>query len=74
MTYIIFFAGIIVGALSTRTIAIYMRKKPDGKFCINLSNPDKDVYSLELDTPLSEVPKKNTLVLSVKISQENQSI
>lgn len=54
-----FILGIIVGYSITRL------KKPDGRFVIDLSDPEKDVYSLELDCDLAKLPIKRYIILKI---------
>lgn len=46
---------------------LILKPKRAGTFVINTSNPDKDVYSLNFDIPLGEIPKKKRIVFDVKI-------
>lgn len=42
-----------------------MKYNGDGTLHIDTSAPDKDTYNLALDTPLSELPDKKSIVLKV---------
>ena len=44
-----------------------VRPKRAGTLVINTTNPDKDVYSLNFDIPLGEIPKRKRIVFDVKI-------
>ncbi len=50
-------------------LLFYLIRKPKraGTFVINTTNPDKDVYSLNFDIPLGDIPKKKRIVFDVKI-------
>lgn len=43
------------------------KPKKAGTLVINTTNPDKDVYSLNFDIPLGEIPKRKRIVFDVKI-------
>lgn len=43
--------------------------KYDGEFVINEHDPMKDTYSLEVETPMFEVPKQSELRLKVRHEQ-----
>lgn len=38
----------------------------DGAFVVNTTNPMKDTYTLDISTPLHEIPEKDSLQLQVK--------
>lgn len=58
--------GILIGFLFGR-----MHKSYDGVFKVNTTNPDKDVFTLELSCPIGEIPKKRQLIFKVNnCSQE----
>ena len=38
-----------------------------GKILVNTSDPDRDVYSIMLDIPINEIPKRKVIVLGVEI-------
>ena len=46
---------------------LILKPKKAGTLVINTTNPDKDVYSLNFDIPLGEIPKKKRIVFDVKI-------
>lgn len=46
---------------------LILKPKKAGTLVINTTNPDKDVYSLNFDIPLGEIPKKRRIVFDVKI-------
>lgn len=57
------FLGVLLG-LSTKT---YRKAKlrADGNFVVNKTDPTKNLYSLELDTPFDDVEKKSSIRLNV---------
>ena len=55
-----YFFGIFVGILTTK-----IRKKPDGAFRVNLSDPMKDVFTLELYRPLEGIQACKSLYFVV---------
>ena len=42
------------------------RPTPDGFFLVNTTNPDKDVFTLELACPIGEIPTKKYVIFEVK--------
>jgi Putative phage holin Dp-1 len=58
------FLGILLG-LSAKSGGVTM-PAPDGTLKVDTSNPAKDVYSLEIDTPLADIPDKEHVVLRVE--------
>lgn len=57
---LLFVAGMLIGGI----IAVIFRRKPFGTLRIDRSNPEKDVYKLELGD-LDVLAKKKRIVLSV---------
>lgn len=39
--------------------------KPDGYFRVDTTNPDKDVFTLELACPIGEIPTKKYILFEV---------
>ena len=64
-----FIIGIFVGGL---LFWIFVdRKKPDGRFIIDFSDPMKDVCRLELDKNINDIYPLKQIVLTVKTYGEN---
>lgn len=59
--------GFVLGVLFGRT-----KKKYDGIFRVDTTNPEKDIFSLELHCALGSIPEKKELVFEVvnECSQE----
>lgn len=57
-----FIVGIMVG------YGITLFKKADGRFVIDLTNPEKDLYSLELDCDLEKLPSRRSITLKINNS------
>lgn len=69
-TILISFAvGIIVGFLVN--FIFHFAKKPQGIFHVNMSDPDKDVYWLELKIPFGEIT--NFKALQLKVMDDTES-
>jgi hypothetical protein len=47
-------------------LAKLMKPRKDGFFLIDTSNPEKDVYTLELYTPFPELHNKKHITLAIK--------
>lgn len=62
-----FIVGFILGVLFGRK-----KKKYDGIFRVDTANPEKDIFSLELECALGSIPEKKELVFKVvnECSQE----
>lgn len=61
-TFIALIAGIIIGLVP---YILSNRHELDGYMVINDSDPNKDVYTLEMMIPFGEIPNKNRLILGV---------
>lgn len=74
MDTLTFIACLVLCVITTAVnIAIYyVRNEYDGVFRINTSNPEKDVYSLELNDILGDLENKKELRLKIvnECSQE----
>lgn len=62
-----FVSYVLVGLICFFVGFVFSRHRRDGVMKINTSDPDKDVYSLVLDIPLSEIPNKHLIILDVEI-------
>lgn len=62
ITFIALIVGIIVGLIP---YILSNRNELDGYMVINDSDPNKDVYTLEMMIPFGEIPNKNRLILGV---------
>lgn len=73
VTYIWPIVGLIIGFL-LGVLFGRKKKKYDGIFRVDTSNPDKDVFSLELECALGSIPEKKELIFRVAnvSSQEKQ--
>ena len=60
--------GIITGVLISSLVSIIWLS--DGKMIIDQTNPDKDMYRLEIEN-LDILPKKKTIILKVEVKTEN---
>lgn len=58
-----FVVGIIVGFLLN--FIFHLAKKPSGIFHVNMSDPNKDVYWLELQIPFGDITNHKSLRLKV---------
>lgn len=52
------FVAVIIGISS-------VNYKGDGTLLIDTSNPEKDIYRYEVDTPLEDLPQRKKIVLTV---------
>lgn len=62
ITFVALIAGIIIGLVP---YILSNRNELDGYMVINDSDPNKDVYTLEMMIPFGEIPNKNRLILGV---------
>ena len=61
MEIVIFFVGVIVGLI----VAVsFSRWRPDGRLKIDRSNPEKDIYRIEIED-LDKLNKKSLVILKV---------
>lgn len=66
--------GIGIGLIIGYFIGLKCPQEWDGVFRVDLTNPEKDIFTLELICPLGEIPTKKFLrfkVLNIR-SQEKQ--
>ena len=63
-----FISFVVVGMVCFFVGVWSMRVKKDGTIKINTTDPDKDVYSIVLDIPLEDIPKRSILHLDVEVS------
>ena len=69
-----FFLGFILGLMFWRRIVdiafttgkILKVLKRDGVFVVNTTNPDTDVFSLEIECPLGDIPQKKMLIFEIR--------
>ena len=59
------FAGYVIGSLVAYILWRFVRK-PDGYFIVNLVNPEDEMFKLQIDVPLEELPKVKYLIFRVK--------
>lgn len=64
LTFIACLALCVITTVINITIS-YIRNEYDGVFRINTSNPEKDVYSLELNDILGDLENKKELRLQI---------
>lgn len=57
------FLGVVLGISNKSYKAV--GTKYDGAMVVDFANPEKDVYTLEMTTPLFELGEKNELILKV---------
>ena len=68
MTTANFISFVVVGVICFFVGMFVAKRKKDGTIKVNTTDPDKDVYSIVLDIPLEEVPKRSRLQFDVEIS------
>lgn len=57
---------IICGVIFGYILGTGKKLKPDGFFKVNTTDPDKDVFTLELTCPIGEIPTKEYVIFEVK--------
>ena len=67
VTSLALFLGILLGISSRQYQA--SDERTDGSLIVDTSNPEKDVYRLDLTTQLDDLPGKNEIVLKVEGSR-----
>ena len=58
--------GFLIGNVFT---SLYLTRKPDGYFFVNLTDPEDEMFKLQIDVPLEQIPKEKRLIFKVKIRQ-----
>lgn len=69
-----YFIGFLVGVFVTFILVAISYKPRDGTLYFNTDDPDKDVFTIELNIPLGEVPDKRRLILDVRNSHEKKAL
>jgi hypothetical protein len=59
--------GFLLGILASKFHAD--TKKPDGYFFINFVNPEDELFKLQIDVPIEELPNTKRLIFRVKKMQ-----
>lgn len=59
------FVGYVIGCLVAYILWRFVRK-PDGYFIVNLVNPEDEMFKLQIDVPLEELPKVKYLIFRVR--------
>ena len=67
ITSLALFLGILLGISSRQYQA--SDERTDGSLIVDTSDPEKDVYRLDLTTQLDDIPGKNEIVLKVEGSR-----
>lgn len=65
-TYVV---PLLIGyALGSLIVYILWRfvKRPDGYFLVNLVNPEDEMFKMQIDIPLEDIPKAKYLIFRVK--------
>ena len=60
---VIFLIGIGIGALIAYVQFI---NRPDGYFFVNLINPEDEMFKMQIDIPLEDLPEVKYLIFKVK--------
>lgn len=63
-----FVIGIVVGAILCYVFV--ERKKPSGRFVIDLTDPTKDICTLEMYENLNSIYFKKQIMLNVKVIED----
>ena len=56
---------IICGIIFGYILGTGKKLNPDGFFRVDTTNPDKDVFTLELTCPIGEIPTKKYVIFEV---------
>ena len=59
------FAGYIIGSLVAYILWKFVRR-PDGYFLVNLVNPEDEMFKMQIDIPLEDLPKAKYLIFRVR--------
>lgn len=57
--------GYVVGCL-VAYISWRFARKPDGYFVVNLVNPEDEMFKMQIDIPLEDLPNAKYLIFKVK--------
>lgn len=62
-----FMVGFTIGAIVEAAVALVIRMIRSGTGCLKIdhSNPEKDLYRLEIDGDLDKIAKKKEIILRV---------
>ena len=62
LMFLIGLLGVIFGYLSALNNVI---KKPDGVFRVDMTDPEKDIFTVELNCPIAIIPEKKYMLFKV---------
>ncbi len=68
-TYTAVFVTLLVGCvigIIVSFLAWTFFKVPDGYFFVNLVNPEDEMFKMQIDVPLEDLPKAKYLIFKVK--------
>ena len=43
-----------------------IRRKPDGVFLVNFSNPEDDMFKMRIDVPIEAIPEAKYLIFKIE--------
>lgn len=68
VTYAYFFVWCVACTLAGVISGVFIsRMHPDGVLKVDTRDPNKDAYSLELTTPLDDIPNRRIVMFSVEV-------
>ena len=66
--------GFIAGWTTCTVVTCLVFDRKDGVLKIDQTSPDRDLYSMQFDTPLEKIPKKKKVVFRVETVIRSGSI
>ena len=58
--------GMLIAAVIVGIVVVVLATRTQGTLRIDRSNPTKDIYSLDFNVDLDELPKRTYIILRVK--------
>ena len=74
-TWVLYILGLIIGSLTGFYCGRRSRRtSPDGIFRVDTTNPEKDIFTVELMCPIGSIPTKDVMIFKVENVQEKPRV
>ncbi len=67
MILLLLIMGFLIGLIFS--LVCWVSRRPDGYFFVNLTDPNDEMFKMQIDVPLEELPAADYLIFKVKKTQ-----
>ena len=67
MILLLLIMGFLIGLIFS--FVCWVARRPDGYFFVNLTNPNEEMFKMQIDIPLEELPAADYLIFTVRKTQ-----